>query len=164
MNWGGLISRLYGTEVLRYYCRAGLFGSIGIVHADSSWAVCWLVSALSTPNGGEGYNSSTDLNPNTNTSIQHCIQAESPHQPIKTTSRSQPKYCMHLLINLHAVAIYEINIQKEWHWPPNSWVNMNYSVHTDFQCHIAKIVVLKFVGNFFLINVNYLSESVVNYK
>jgi hypothetical protein len=24
-----------------------------------------------------------------------------------------------LLINLHIVPVYEINIQKEWHWPPN---------------------------------------------
>jgi hypothetical protein len=24
-----------------------------------------------------------------------------------------------LLINLHIVPVYIINIQKEWHWPPN---------------------------------------------
>ncbi len=75
----------------------------------------WLVSALSTPNGGEGYNSSTDFNPYTISSIQlQCIQAESPHLGDKTTGKPQQKCCMYksLLINLHAVCLYEINIQK----------------------------------------------------
>jgi hypothetical protein len=32
-----------GTDVQRYYCRAGLFGSIGIVNANSSpWVVGWI--------------------------------------------------------------------------------------------------------------------------
>jgi hypothetical protein len=39
-----------GTELLQYYCRAGLLGSIGIVQAK-----------LSTPNGEEGYNHTTPL-------------------------------------------------------------------------------------------------------
>jgi hypothetical protein len=52
----------------------------------------WLVSALSTLNEGEGYDSSTDLNPNTITSIQlQCIQASRPHLTYKTTNKLQPK-------------------------------------------------------------------------
>ena len=55
-----------------------------------------IVSALSTPNGGEGYNSSTDLNPITISSIQlQCIQAASQLLADKTTSKPQPKYCMY---------------------------------------------------------------------
>jgi hypothetical protein len=52
--------------------------------------------ALSTPDGGEGYNSYTDLNPNTITSLQlQCIQAASPHLADKTTSKPQPKCFMY---------------------------------------------------------------------
>jgi hypothetical protein len=80
------------------------------------------MSALSTPNGGEGYNSYTDLNPNTITSkLLQCIPAASPHLANKTTSKPQAKYCMLLnllFIKIHTVPTYEINIQKEWHWPP----------------------------------------------
>jgi hypothetical protein len=60
---------------------------------------------------GEGYNSSTDLNPNTITSIQlHCIQASRPHLADKTTSKpqseilyyqsspDQPPYCAYTYI------------------------------------------------------------------
>ncbi len=69
-----------------------------------------LVSALSTPNGGEGYNSSTDLNPDIITSIQlQCIQAASPHLADKTTSKPQPKYCVYKFSHqLHNVTIYSM--------------------------------------------------------
>ncbi len=51
----------------------------------------WLVSTLSTPNGGQGYSFSTDLNPCTITSIQlQCIQASRPHLADKTTRKPQP--------------------------------------------------------------------------
>jgi hypothetical protein len=62
----------------------------------------WLVSALSTPNdnGGEGYNSSADLNSNTITTIQlQCIQASRPHLQANPNLKycmsqsSQPPYC-----------------------------------------------------------------------
>jgi hypothetical protein len=84
------------TEVGRY-CRAGLFGSIGIGHANSSpWAVSWLVYALSTPDGGEGYNSSTDIDPYYNhINTAPCIQAASSHLAEKITGKPQPKYCMY---------------------------------------------------------------------
>ncbi len=77
-----ILSRLYW-----YYCR-------GVTVLLPGWVIwkywnypckffslgSWLVSALSTPNGGEGYNSSPDFNPNTITSIQlQCIQTASPH-------------------------------------------------------------------------------------
>ncbi len=91
-----------------------------------------IVSALSTPNGGEGYNSS-NLNPNTITSIQlQCIQASRPHLTDKTTSKPKPKYCMYQS-SLHQppVPIYEINIQKEWQWPPNIIVQWCYCVETE---------------------------------
>jgi hypothetical protein len=56
----------------------------------------WIESALSTPNGGEGYNSYKDLNPNTITSLRlQCIPAASPHLADKTTSKPQPKCCMY---------------------------------------------------------------------
>jgi hypothetical protein len=65
---------------------------------------------------GRGYNSSTDLYPNTITSIQlQCIQAASPHLANKTTSKPLNRniVCINLLlINLHTVRIYEINIHK----------------------------------------------------
>ncbi len=85
-----LIQRCKGTtdglgylEVLNCPCKFFSLGS-------------WLVSALSTPNGGEGYNSSTNLNPNTITSIQlQCIQAASPHLADITTSKPQLKYCIY---------------------------------------------------------------------
>ena len=78
----------------------------------------WLVSALSTLNGEEGYNSSTDLNLITDSSIQlQCIQARSPHHADKTTS--EMLYVNLLLISLNAATyLYRnlnINIQKEWH-------------------------------------------------
>ncbi len=69
-----------------------------------------VLSALSTPNGGEGYNSSTDFNPNRHTisSIQlQCIQATRPHLADKT--KSIKKYTVNLLpINLHTVPTYLI--------------------------------------------------------
>ncbi len=83
----------------------------------------WLVSALSTPNGGE---SSTDLNPNTFSSIQlQCIQAASPHLADKTKkSKPQPKCCMYKSSPYqppYCTYIWKtVNIQKEWHWPPNN--------------------------------------------
>jgi hypothetical protein len=50
-----------------------------------------IVSALSTPNGGEGYNSSTE------SSIQlQGIQARSPHPADKTTSKPQAKCFMEI--------------------------------------------------------------------
>jgi hypothetical protein len=50
-----------GTEVSRYYCRDGLFGSeCGL----SMQLVCWSVSALSNPNRENWHNSSTDFNLN----------------------------------------------------------------------------------------------------
>ncbi len=60
-------------------------------HWNCPWKVfslgSCLVSALSTPNVGEGYNASTDLNPNTITSLQlQCIQASGQHLADKTTS------------------------------------------------------------------------------
>jgi hypothetical protein len=85
------------------------------------------VSALSTPNGGGGYNSSTDSIPNTISSIQlQCIQAASPHLADKTTSNpNRNVVCINLLhINLHTLPILYM-IQKEWHWPPNIYKNYN---------------------------------------
>jgi hypothetical protein len=82
----------------RDYCRAGLSGSIGIIHAHCTFFSLgsWLVVALSTPNGVEGYNSSTDFDPTTISSIQlQCIQAASPHLGDRTTSNPQPKCCMY---------------------------------------------------------------------
>jgi hypothetical protein len=65
-------------EVLKLFMQILLLGR---------WAI---VSELSTPNGGEGYNSSTDLNPNTFTSLQlHCIQGSRPQLADKTTSKPQ---------------------------------------------------------------------------
>jgi hypothetical protein len=84
----GVTALLPGWVIWKYWncpCKFLSFGS-------------WLVSALSTPNGGEGYNSSTDLNPDTVTLIQiklQCIQAASPHLADKTTSKPQPKCCMY---------------------------------------------------------------------
>jgi hypothetical protein len=77
----------------------------------------WLVSVQSTPNGEEGDNSSTDLNPNTSSSIQlQCIQDASPHLADKTTSKpNRNVVCINLLINLHNVPTYQTNIQKDWH-------------------------------------------------
>ncbi len=110
----GCVHLQYSRLYWRYCCRAGLFGSIGIIHANSSpWAS---VRTVNTQWGRRIY-SSTNLNPNTITSIQR------PHPADKTTSKLQPKYvlylCTNLLINLHNVPINEINIQKERHWPPN---------------------------------------------
>ncbi len=82
----GVTVLLPGWVIWKYWNCPRKFFSLG----------SWLVSALSTPNGGEGYNSSTDLNPNTITSIQlHCIQASRPHLAEKTTRKPQPKYCMY---------------------------------------------------------------------
>ncbi len=110
----GLTVLLPGWVIWKYWNCPCKFFSLG----------SWLVSSLSAPNGREVYNSSTDLNPNAITSIQlHCIQASRPHLADKTTSKPQSKYCMYQSspLNLHIVPIpiYEINIQKEWHWPPN---------------------------------------------
>jgi hypothetical protein len=78
----------------------------------------WLVSALSPPNGGEGYNSSTDFNPNT-ISHQYSSNPTSSRQNHKKNP-NRNVVCINLpFINLHTVSLYEINIQKEWHWPPN---------------------------------------------
>ncbi len=82
----GVTVLLPGWVIWKYWDCPCKFFSLG----------CWLVSALSTPNGGERYNSSTDLNPNTITSIQlQCIQSSRPHLSDKTTSKPQPKYCMY---------------------------------------------------------------------
>ncbi len=82
----GVTVLLPGWVIWKYWSCPCKFFSLG----------SWLVSALSTPNGGEGYNSSNDLNPNTITSIQlQSIQASRPHRPYKTTSKPQPKYCMY---------------------------------------------------------------------
>ncbi len=83
----------------------------------------WLVSALSTPNGVEGYNSSTNLYPLYNlnntapmdpscrpTSSRQNHKQPQPKNCMYKSSPHQPPYC---------VPIYEINIQKEWHWPQN---------------------------------------------
>jgi hypothetical protein len=76
-----------------------------------------IVSALSTPNGEEGYSSSTDLNPNTITPIQlQCNQASRPHLADKTTSKPQPKYCMYQSSPHqppYCTYTFEINIQKD---------------------------------------------------
>ncbi len=51
----------------------------------------WLMSALSTPNGGEGHNSAIDLNSVKNSSILlQCIQAASP----SSRQNPQAKCCM----------------------------------------------------------------------
>ncbi len=85
-RYRGVTVLLPGWVIRKYWNYPCKFFSLG----------SWLVSALSTPNGGEGYNSSTDLNPNTMTSIQlQCIQASRPHLADKTTSKPQPKYCMY---------------------------------------------------------------------
>jgi hypothetical protein len=80
-----------------------------------------LASSLLTPNW-EGYNSLTDLNPNTITSVQLLwIQFASliyPTKPQANPNRNIVSF-INLLINLHTVPIYEKNIQKEFHWPPN---------------------------------------------
>ncbi len=72
---------LLGWVIWKYWyclCKCFSFGN-------------WLASAPSPPNGREGHNSATDLNPNTITSIQlQCIQAASPHLAEKTTSKPQP--------------------------------------------------------------------------
>ncbi len=79
MIWDGWISRLYWYRdvtvlmpswvIWKYWNCPCRFFSLG----------SWLVSALSTPNGGEGYNSSTDLNPITSIQLHSCIQVASPH-------------------------------------------------------------------------------------
>jgi hypothetical protein len=69
------------------------------------------VSALSTPNGEEGYNSSTDLNPITNSSILlQCTQARSPHPADKTPSKtpSEMLYVNLFHINHNTVPICEL--------------------------------------------------------
>jgi hypothetical protein len=71
----GTTAGLGSLEVLEFSMQILLLGQLAIV------------SALSTSNGGEGYNSSPDLNPITITSIQlRCTQAASPHLNDKTTS------------------------------------------------------------------------------
>ncbi len=72
---------LPGWVILMYWNCPSKFFSLG----------SWLVSALSTPNGGEGHNSATDLNSITNSSILlQCIQAASP----SSRQNPQAKCCM----------------------------------------------------------------------
>ncbi len=54
-DYGGVTVLLPGWVIWEYWNCPSKFVSLG----------SWLVSALLTPNGEEGYNSSTDLNPNT---------------------------------------------------------------------------------------------------
>jgi hypothetical protein len=84
-------------RIITWYCR--LYWYRGVTVLLPGWVIwnywnypckffsldSWLVSALSTPNGDEGYKSSLDLNPITNSSIQlQCIQAIEAHiQPTK---------------------------------------------------------------------------------
>jgi hypothetical protein len=109
----GVTVLLPGWVIWKYWNCPCKFFSLG----------SWLVSALSTHNGGEGYNSSPDLNSNTITSIQlQYIQASRPHLADKPTSKPQTKYYMsHSSPHQppYCTYAYEINIQKEWHWPPN---------------------------------------------
>ena len=141
MNWCGWISRpswyrgvtvlLPGWVIWKYWNCPCKFFSMG----------SWLVSALSTPNGEEGYSSSTDLNSITKiTSIQIlCIQAASPHLTDKTTSKPQPNcYVYKSSPHQPPYCTYIWNkYPKRVALAPNIWVKMNYSVHTDFLCHIA---------------------------
>ncbi len=96
----------------------GATAGLGYLEVLELWRPCkflslgsWLVSALSNPNRGEGYNSSTAINPDTITSIQlQCIQASRPSS--RQNHKQTPTDILYVLI-------CEINIQKEWHWPPN---------------------------------------------
>ncbi len=86
-----------------------------------------LSTQILLPNGGKVYNSSTDPNKITSEQLQ-CIQDSRPHLADKTTSKPQPKYCTFQSSPYQPpycivpVPIYEINIQKEWHWPPNIYI------------------------------------------
>jgi hypothetical protein len=55
--------------------------------------------------------------------IQYSSKASKLQAHIQPTNHKQTPskllYVNLLLINLHIVPVYEINIQKEWHWPPN---------------------------------------------
>jgi hypothetical protein len=39
----------------------------------------------------------------------------------RQNQKQTPTDCMY---NLHTVPLYEINIQKERHWPPNTYLNI----------------------------------------
>jgi hypothetical protein len=71
-----------------------------------------LVSALSIPNGEEGYNPSSDLNPITNSPIQlQCVQAIKAHIQPTISHKQTPSEMLYvnlLLNNLNTVPIYEI--------------------------------------------------------
>ncbi len=59
-----------------------------------------------------------------NSSIQlQCIQVTNPHPADKTTSKPTEKCCMQICSSstsiLYLYMNLKINIQKEWHWPPN---------------------------------------------
>jgi hypothetical protein len=75
------IAASIGTEVLRYYCRAGLFGSKCDLSMQISPLGCRLVSALSIPIG-EWHKSPADFNPNHN----H-VNAAPETASLQTTSR-----------------------------------------------------------------------------
>ncbi len=79
------------------------------------------------------------FNPNTITSIHlQCIQASRPHLADKTTSHTNKPYnhtdkpyCMYQSSPYPPpccipIPIYEINIQKDWHWPPNFFKIIRY--------------------------------------
>jgi hypothetical protein len=109
----GTTARLGYLEVLELSMQILLLGQLASVRTVNT-------------NWGRGYNSSTDSNPNTISSIQlQYIQAASPHLADKTTSNpNRNVVCLNLLhINLHTVPLYGINIQREWHWPPNIYKN-----------------------------------------
>jgi hypothetical protein len=82
-----LVQRCNGTT-------AGL-GYLEVLKLAIKFLLLEQLECLHCQNGGEGYNSSTDLNPNTVSSIQFlCNQAASPHLADKNTSKPQQKYCM----------------------------------------------------------------------
>ncbi len=78
----GITAGLGYLEVLELPVQILLLGQLASVRTVNS---LW----------GRRYNSTTDLSPITNSSIQlQCVQARSPHPADKTTGKPQAKCCM----------------------------------------------------------------------
>ncbi len=112
------IAASIGPEVYRYYCRAGLFGSIcDLFMQIISPLGGWLVSALSISDGKNGSIPLLTLTLTTITSMQRLNKQAFRLLQVHTTLQPPSKItvCKRTRLNTY---LWNKN-QKEWHCPPN---------------------------------------------